>query len=147
MDAESNQLMLCNRCERETLSRVVLTPDLPHYGKLVCDMCGCWRRWLPKPDTDPTKHRRTKQHTDLVRQFSKGYCEMCLMTAGELDDGRVLEAHHVLEYQTGGDPSRENIWILCTGCHKLVHWMRTYVGKNEPLTGLIDEVARGFKAP
>jgi hypothetical protein len=29
--------------------------------------------------------------------------------------------------QDDGEAERENVMILCTKCHKLIHWMRTHV--------------------
>lgn len=142
MDADMTDLVFCDRCGDNTPSRLELTPKLPHHGKLVCVGCGKWRRWVAKPETDATKYRRPAVHKDLVHRFSRGFCELCLLRESELRDGVVLEAHHVVEYHDDGDASRENVWILCTKCHRLVTWMRKYVGHNEPIASLVSEVAK-----
>ena len=47
---------------------VVLTPNLNHYAKLVCNECnGAWLQWLSRADTEtiigpqPTKTQKTTQ--------------------------------------------------------------------------------------
>lgn len=101
----------------------------PHYADLICNTCGKHNGFKSKPDADRSK--RPKAHTDLVAKFGRGFCELCLRPKCELRKCDVLEAQHVEEYQGGGDSSRENIWIVCTACHKLIHWMRTYHGHNK----------------
>jgi hypothetical protein len=119
----------CKRCGAAL--EFVKTPELPHYGKMVCvnSECGRCAYWVPKPDQD--KARRPAAHRDLVKAFSRGYCELCLTREDQLRGGRVLEAHHVVEFTDGGSNERDNILIVCTGCHRLVHWLRTYNVTNQ----------------
>lgn len=112
----------CN--EREAL--IVLTPELPHYARLVCSVCSRFIKWLPKPDGEASKYLRPTQHRELAQEYSKGYCELCLRKESDLSGRQVLEAHHVIEYQDGGSHARDNIWVVCTGCSKLIHLIRTY---------------------
>lgn len=100
------------------------TPQLPHYGREDCADCGRFIRWVPKPEGD--RVRRPSAHRGLVHKFSRGFCEMCLRKENELPDGQTLEAQHVEEFSGGGEPKRENIWIICTACHKLIHCIRTH---------------------
>jgi predicted HNH restriction endonuclease len=81
-------------------------------------------RWLTKPDSDPTKYKRPTQHLNLVADI----CEMCMRTLNEFPKGTTLEAHHVMEFKDDGSNARENIWIICTACHRMIHWIRTYHG-------------------
>lgn len=98
-----------------------------HSSKVLCGGCGRGLGFDPKPETDATKYKRPASHTDLVKKYSKGFCEMCLTPKDILPRGQTLEAQHVVEYQDGGTEDRENIWIVCTGCHRLIHWRRTYL--------------------
>ena len=122
--------VICPKCGDEGV--VTMGPFEGHgaYARSDCPKCRRWLKWLPKPAATP---KRPAAHADLVAKHSKGYCELCLRSSTELGVGRGLEAHHVVEFQDGGDESRANLWIVCTSCHKLIHWMRTYVGKNEPV--------------
>jgi 5-methylcytosine-specific restriction endonuclease McrA len=94
-----------------------------HHASARCKSCGhFW--WLPKPGK---RTKREAKHTDLVHKYSHGFCELCGIIDDKIPKGESLEAHHVDEYAAGGESTRENIWIVCTACHKLIHWRRTYL--------------------
>lgn len=116
--------MICSRCGSECLEEK--TPDGPHYAKWVCVDCGCFNGWIPKPDGDSTKYRREAKHRRLVRTHSRGFCEMCLTEVSNLPGKQTLEGHHVIPYRDGGSDHRENVWIVCTSCHRLIEWTRRY---------------------
>jgi hypothetical protein len=44
-----------------------------------------------------------------------------------------------LEFKDGGEPRRENVWVLCSGCERLVHWVRTYHGCVETIGNVLKE--------
>lgn len=132
----------CKRCGGRL--EIMIREKQPPYAQLTCDGCG-YVDWVQKPDSDSSKYRRPKAHRNLVHKFSNGFCEMCLCPESELPKGRLLEAHHVQEYQNGGEASRENIWILCTGCHSLVNWVRTYRGESDHRE-VVQQVAEGATA-
>ena len=113
----------CAYCFSTDLS-VELTPNLSHYGKEVCMACRRFLRWIPKPDQERVK--RPAAHTDLVRKYSRGFCEMCGKQEADLPGRQTLEANHIVEFQEGGDHGRENVSIVCTRCHKLIHLLRTW---------------------
>lgn len=114
----------CRHCQTKGPHFVQLMNEGKHYARVDC--CGCERflGWLPKPDAD--KAKRPANHRAMVQKFSRGYCEMCLTPEGQLPKGEALEAHHVDPYKDGGEPTRENCWILCTACHSLFEWRKTY---------------------
>jgi 5-methylcytosine-specific restriction endonuclease McrA len=97
-------------------------PKGPHIG-LYCSTCGKFLKWQPQ-----NNDKRKSSHKDLVNKYSGGYCECCLRSKDSLPIPQTLEAHHVKPYQHEGDSTRENIWILCTQCHKLIEHLRTYLG-------------------
>lgn len=120
----------CRHCQHPGPHVVEVQTTGVHHAKVECAKCRRFLRWLSKPDSDPTKYKRPQTHRDLVSKFSNGFCEMCLRDKNELPKGQTLEAQHVIEFQDGGSEKRENIWIVCTACHRIIHWLRTYVGKN-----------------
>lgn len=117
----------CKRCQCETEQIVTVRTSGVHHADCHCSVCRSHCGFLSKPDSDPTKYKRPQQHRNLVAKFSSGFCELCLCKESDLPKGQTLEAQHVVEYQDGGEPRRENIWIVCTGCHRLIHWRRTYL--------------------
>jgi len=128
----------CSRCGYlNGLAEFQLTPEVKHYGKLLCPSCGAFWRWVAKPDGDQTKYKRPKKHKELVKQFGNGFCEMCLTEEGKLPANQSLEGHHVIPYRSGGSCEKDNVWILCTRCHRQVELIRTYnptkAIKDEPV--------------
>ena len=122
--------MLCKYCKSDALVEQ-LTPDGMHHGKICCATCNKFQDWMPKPDRD--KAKRPAAHRDLVKKYSRGFCEICLVEEKQLEPNRGLVAHHIVEYQHidehqgGGNNTRENIDIVCTACHRLIHWRRDYL--------------------
>lgn len=133
---------MCRYCGDIGPHRTILTPELQHHGRVNCRNCGRMLRWIPKPNDDPTKFKRPAAHLDLVKKFGRGFCELCLRKNGEAGV-RELVGHHVIEYKDGGEPKRENVWILCRACERLVHWMRTYQGSAQIQT--IGEVLKTWQ--
>lgn len=127
MDAVNTTMQSCPHCKSAGPHKMKLRTKGVHYADAWCSACE--RHWFAsKPDSDPTKYRRPSSHKDLVGKYGKGFCEMCLRDEADLPKGTTLEAQHVNEFKDGGDNTRENIWIVCTACHKLIHWVRTYHG-------------------
>jgi hypothetical protein len=129
----------CRGCGYEGPHVVTETPNLTHWARLDCGKCHRWIRWLPKPDSDPTKYHRPAEHRDLVAKYGRGFCELCLRSGDELGDRNSLIGHHVIEYKNDGEPSRENTWILCQACHRLVTWVRNYHGGIASLSEVFKE--------
>jgi hypothetical protein len=109
-----------------------------HWKGRTCLKCHTFA-WISKPEE--ISYKRLKSHTDLVDKYSQGYCEICLITSDKLPRYESLEAQHIVEYQDGGGSDRKNIMICCTRCHKLIHWLRTYI--SEHLLGLNHEDKSG----
>ncbi len=96
----------------------------PHYAQVKCKDCKRHVQWVSKPDSEKT--RRPQAHRDLVKRYSRGYCEVCGTRKEDLPAGQAMEANHIIEFKNGGSDERENIQILCTACHKLIHCLRTH---------------------
>ena len=115
----------CPKCHQRWEQEFTMGPFGHNWAKLRCKACGCvW--WPPKPDRD--KARRPSRQSKLVKRYSRGSCDLCQIPEPLIPAGETLTAHHVVEYQDGGDESRENIWIVCSRCERLIHHQRTYIG-------------------
>ena len=64
------------------------------------------------------------------------HCELCGRPIGELGKNEKLEAHHKQPIEHGGEDVRDNILILCTPCHRMAHFLRTYL--NDHLSHLYE---------
>lgn len=107
---------------------IIAPTDGTAHASVRCANADCNKffKWLAKP-----KNADKKTRTDtkgLIEKFSKGYCELCLRNAKQLPRGQVLHAHHVIPKVKGGNEDKENIWIVCTKCHRYIHHERTYLG-------------------
>lgn len=119
----------CRRCGHvNARGEIVPYESGPHYAKLVCPQCQSFWDNVGKPESDPTKHRRPKDHLELVEKYGHGFCEMCNRREADLKKPNHLVAHHIHEFQDGGTSERANIWIVCDRCHKLIHWVRKMIG-------------------
>ncbi len=114
----------CPKCGCEKTEVRILSTG-PHHWQEQCALCGRWIRFLPKPDS--LKAKRPKAQSELVHEYGREFCELCGILQRHIPNSEALEAHHVIEYQDGGQERRSNIWIVCTRCHRLIHWMRTYL--------------------
>ena len=54
---------------------------------------------------------------------------MCLREKEFLGKGQ-LEVHHVKEISNGGQDTPDNIWVLCTSCHRELHHRRVYFNSH-----------------
>ncbi len=100
----------------------------PHYAAMRCTNCGRHKGFIPFPDSK--KRSRPTSHSNLVAKSGVKHCQMCLRNKSELVKPDHLQAHHVTEYAEGGASDPDNIWIVCSACHSLIHWTRTYLGRE-----------------
>lgn len=121
--------MDCPYCKATIEPTIEIRTTGKHYANMICPQCNRHLGFAPKPDSDASKYNRPAQHRELVRKHSRGYCELCRFTESQLPKNCSLEAHHVIPFEEGGEPTRDNTWILCTACHRLVEWQRTYRGQ------------------
>lgn len=102
----------------------------PAYAQMRCYNCGKHHGYIPKPEN--LKLKRPAAHKDLVRKSGVEHCQMCLRHQSQLVHPDHLQGHHVEEYCKGGSADSENVWIVCTACHSLINWARTYINRKQP---------------
>jgi hypothetical protein len=101
-------------------------PHPMHGYRKTCAQCGRQIGWTGKPDKD--KAKRPAAHRKLVKARGVDYCEICGINRSALPSEETLEGHHVVGYADGGDCEASNALTVCTACHILIHFRRTYVG-------------------
>ena len=83
MKAEAARLakppMKCKRCQSEANNQV-LTPDGPHYGKLVCASCGNFLTWLGRPvlPINPAKLPKRDEGDPLPQMTGRSPAQIAL---------------------------------------------------------------------
>lgn len=123
MEILGSELRRCKICQEETWHTARRSEVGPHYGYLTCDICGERWGWLSKPDNQGKrpKNKYTPASLGVDR------CQMCLRDRSELVNSETLEVHHIIEVSAQGQDTPENIMVLCTPCHRLTHYQRTYL--------------------
>lgn len=115
----------CPSCN-STRNRITPGPHPGGHGdKLECADCGRYLRWLPKPENERT--RRPAGERSIPKRMGVERCDICGRHRDELPKGQTLVGHHCDEYQDGGRVTEGGRWsVVCTACHALIHWIRTY---------------------
>ena len=117
-------MMYCKYCDKDVFVIENERPDTPHNCEIKCAE-GHFIKWKPK-DKNINKRQKSKfKPSDLEID----YCQWCLRY--ELGKNEVLEIHHIIEIRDGGEDVKDNILVLCTACHSLVHWTRVYLNKHQ----------------
>ncbi len=113
----------CNHCNALVDTVIEVLSKGTHYGKENCAVCGNYVAFAKKPKNEGK--RGSSRHSPDSLNIT--ICQMCQRPANRLGSRGVLSVHHVEEIQHGGTDDPDNIWILCTSCHRLVHHQRTYL--------------------
>lgn len=122
----SSKKKYCNRCQAEVQTAVQVLSQGPHWAKETCTNCGRFVGFLQKPKN---RNKRVKgKHKPSTLDIS--HCQMCLRPSTRLGSRGILEIHHVTEIQAGGEDTPQNIWVVCTSCHRLIHHQRTYLNDH-----------------
>jgi len=107
--------MFCKHCQEEVVEEVQIRPDTPHYAEYRCTVCYKHIKWIPKD-----KQRRQASKVPITIDF----CQLCNRNKSNFGINEVLERHHIQQIKDNGLDVAENIWILCTRCHNLIHFLR-----------------------
>jgi len=108
MEEELN-LYECPKCGLRCSGNV---RDNGPHRTLYCGNCDAYIKNLPKEH--PVKTRRPPGHRKMVAKYGNGYCELCLVLEEKIPNGETLEGHHIVEFQDGGEDTKENTMIVCT---------------------------------
>ena len=122
------EVIICRRCHSENV-----TPEYRSERDQIgikCHNCNAYT-WQPK---EGSKNRESK-NKHLVKAKCIDYCEWCLRKKDNLIHPDELIGHHIIEYKDGGlgKDDLSNVLVLCTSCHRLCHWCRTYLNRNKIL--------------
>ena len=115
--------MVCRRCSLDDELFEVPRPDTPHNAEIRCRRCDAFVSWKPK---DKNIGKRPKNKI-TPEDMGIDYCQLCLRKKNRLGTNETLDTHHVIEISICGKDEKENIWVVCTHCHALVHHTRRYL--------------------
>jgi hypothetical protein len=97
--------------------------DTPHGDELICGNCKAHVKWMKK---EKNKNKRIGSRFSPAL-LEVNYCEVCLRQRARLGRHETLDIHHKIEIQDGGKDERDNVLVVCTHCHKLIHHVRCYM--------------------
>lgn len=98
-----------------------------HGYKLYCTACNTWLGWSGKSKVLKSENGERKISSQWsAKRLQIDTCQCCLRSLEKLGDNENLEIHHVVPVKDGGADTLDNIWVLCTTCHKEVHHRRVY---------------------
>jgi len=118
----------CNKCDTQVEPMTHSEINDVHGYKLRCPICNTFVGWGGKKKAVKGEHgERVRSSQWTANRLKQESCEMCQRPKNFLGHGERLEVHHVSEVEQGGEDVPENIWVLCTPCHRLVHHQRTYL--------------------
>jgi len=125
------EIKVGDKCDMCSQGHIVfkLTPESVHYGKMICDSCEKWFKWVPQPNPEGIRKKVSKHRIERVLDFYKmkePICFFCLRNQKQLGFSETLTRDHIVELDKGGKDEVENLQILCSACHKLKNWMRLY---------------------
>lgn len=115
----------CGNCGEVMPMEVKVLPEKSiHYAECRCVKCGKHCGYLPYPKNEG---KRTESSKYKPEDLGINSCQMCMRHGERLGNRETLEMHHIEEVQHGGVDEPENLWVLCTPCHRYVHHQRRYL--------------------
>lgn len=105
---------------------ITLRPDTLHYGEIRCPLHG--HSWVPKPRESKVPRKRANLSLrKLIPKSLDSVCEICSREEHllkSLSPPVYFQVHHVVEHQHGGEDITENLRLVCSECHELIHARR-----------------------
>lgn len=128
--------MICKRCGEEIEPHSQIGPFGQNYGKQTCPLCGCFIKWLPKPENKGKRPRGSKYTPE---DLGIDFCELCRRKRHQLGRYETLHIHHK-DCRALENDVPENLLVVCSGCHQLIHHnitlTKTYmVGQRKMFSG------------
>lgn len=130
-DVEYEKSTLRSQCKQTScdsnLFRIVEREK--HYAEQKCVNCGSHQKFIPDPNKDERTRSTRFSISDLLdnRGYDTAKCFFCRRPSHQLGQREGLELDHIKEIaREDGEDRLNNLQILCTACHKLKNWMRTY---------------------
>lgn len=119
---------ICRSCNRSVDAIVIKMPDTSiHYAKALCPICNKFIEWLKKPDNEGIRTQSSKFTTE---NLSIEICELCGRSRKKLGSRETLAIHHKTPIEENGRDEECNILVLCTPCHRMAHFLRTYMHRH-----------------
>jgi 5-methylcytosine-specific restriction endonuclease McrA len=124
-----SEQMECPKCGETGVPRV--RRGETHYTA-ICGECGSYIKHISKSIFEgPVKENgRRRKATWSAASMGIENCELCGRSVEGLGRHEKLESHHKTPIEHGGEDTKDNILIVCTPCHRMAHYLRTYLNEH-----------------
>ena len=121
----------CHHCGYEGKPEATGKVDPQHGYALGCAQCKGWLGWSGKSKAlKDAEGKRVEASIWTAKRLKIEECQYCRRPKECLGDRERLEVHHVVPVEDDGPDSPENIWVVCTSCHKEIHHRRIYFNSH-----------------
>lgn len=120
----------CHHCEHQGKPMRGRFNELHGYA-FVCEQCERFLAWGGKNKAIMAEDKRQRSSQWTAHRLRIRSCQMCLREQDELGTREQLEVHHVQPVSQGGADQPDNLWVVCTACHRLIHWQQTYLNDHQ----------------
>ena len=103
----------CSKCGSDEF-KLIMTPELVHFAKLVCLKCGAYWRWIPDPGTASGGKQYLKKMDDGDYELTFG------MHAGERLSTVAQEDRDYVDWMIWKGDFSEEIQEICAATLKEV---------------------------
>ena len=118
----------CRKCQKDVDAITIEMPETSiHYAKAVCPSCNSFIDWLKKPENEGIRIQSSKFSPESLKIEN---CELCGRDASKLGKRSSLAVHHKIPIEEGGKDTKDNLLVLCTACHRMAHFLRTYMHRH-----------------
>jgi len=95
-----------------------------HYLQARCKECDRMICWIPKPESKVKKRKSLEGWHWYFEQQGIDFCQVCFRKKEDLPIGHALEVHHLIAVENEGKDQEDNLILVCTRCHRLIHVLR-----------------------
>ena len=121
----------CQRCG--TLCEQIAYDGPKHFAKAICPSCNSFVSWVSKPKNEGQRKKTGLKLKKFIPQNMQGFCELCLRDKNTLKKLNLFfEIHHVIPVKDEGEDSTENLRLVCSECHSLIHRHREIITRYKP---------------
>ena len=121
----------CKKCG--TLCEQIAYDGPKHFAKAICPSCNSFVSWVSKPKNEGQRKKTGIKLKKYIPENMQGFCELCLRDKNTLKKLNLFfEIHHVIPVKDEGEDCTENLRLVCSQCHSLIHRHREIITRYKP---------------
>jgi 5-methylcytosine-specific restriction endonuclease McrA len=128
---ENTKNYYCKKCG--TLCEQIAYDGPKHFAKAICPSCNSFVSWVSKPKNEGQRKKTGIKLKKYIPENMQGFCELCLRDKNTLKKLNLFfEIHHVIPVKDEGEDCTENLRLVCSQCHSLIHRHREIINRYKP---------------